>query len=81
MKEIYVVLGTIEEIGQTYIGGDFEASYSKELVIAFNTRKQAQEYVNGQKLAKPKKDGTYSGVAYYKHGYYDLDIETVKLED
>jgi hypothetical protein len=77
---IYTVVGTTEEVGQTTIGGPFEASFHKECVIAFSTREKAENYIASQKLVKPKKESSFSGTAYYRKGYYDLEIEKVEVE-
>jgi len=76
---IYIVVGTTEEVGQSVIGGPFESSFQKECVIAFSTREKAENYIASQKLVKPKKE-SFSGTAYYRKGYYDLEIQKVEVE-
>lgn len=72
--QAYVVVGTVEDIGQTYVGGPFEASYSKECVAVFFSRGSAEKFIVEQKLAKPRKDSTFSGTSHYRGGYCELDI-------
>jgi hypothetical protein len=78
-EEIYIVVGETEDVGQDQIGGPFVSHFTRELVYAFNNHKEALEYVESQKLAKPKKGGTYEGDAFYKKGYYNLWVETVEV--
>jgi|688.fasta_scaffold1404073_2 hypothetical protein len=75
---LYIVIGEIEHIGQKFIGGDFSASYSREPVAAFDTYEKAAKYVESQKLKRPRKEGTYSGTAHYRGGYYDMEVESVQ---
>jgi hypothetical protein len=74
---LYIVMGEIEHIAQKFIGGNFSESYSKELVAAFDTYEKAAKYVESQKLKRPR-HGTYSGTAYYRRGYYSMEIESVQ---
>jgi hypothetical protein len=77
---IYVVLGTREEVGQSVYNGPFESSFHKECVIAFSTREKAENYIASQKLVKPKKESFFSGTAYYRNDYYNLEIESVEVK-
>ncbi len=72
--QAYVVVGTVEDVGQTFIGGPFEASYSKECVAVFFSRKGAEDFIRDSKLVKPRKDSAFSGTSCYRGGYYELEI-------
>jgi hypothetical protein len=72
----YVVVGTREEVGQFSID---ESSFHKNCVIAFSTREKAKKYIASQKLSKPKREA-WSGAAYYRNGYYNLEIEEIEFK-
>jgi hypothetical protein len=79
-NEVYIVTGTTESVEQTRIGGNFEKSYSKECVAAFNTREAAEEFVKSHKLKKPV-HFSFSGTRYFRGGFYEMEVETVAFHD
>lgn len=70
----YVVIGTRENVAQKFIGGDFEVSYTKEIVNIFLDKGKAEQFIIDNKLKKPKKQ-TFAGTQYYKTGHYELELE------
>jgi hypothetical protein len=75
--------GMSEEIGQEYIGGDFKTYYSHELVARFSTLEKAQEYVEGARLSKRKKAGSFGVDRVFKKNsllwfYQDYEIKEYK---
>lgn len=78
---VYIVIGTRQEVSQKYIGGSFEASYHKKMIMGFKSMELALKYIESKKLKTPIKNGSFSGTSYYKDGYYDMDVETVEIED
>lgn len=76
MSSIFVIVGEIEEVGQSRIGGPFETTYLKEVVGYATSLEDAKKYIESQKLKKVKKK-TYSGASYYEGGYYDMEIEEI----
>lgn len=68
-----------ENVYQDKIGGPFEAHYDKETVCGFFDLEKAKQYITDSRLDKPIKK-SYSGIEYYKGGYYEMDYETVEIE-
>lgn len=67
MKTIYVISGT-------------RSTFIKKCIKAFESEQEATNYINSQKLKKPRKDSTYSGKICYRDGYYDMDYEEIELK-
>ncbi len=64
-NNLWVVIGTIEEVYQTKIGGNFDTDYTDEEVALFTDPKKAQNWINKHKLATPKRQ-TYAGTKTFK---------------
>ena len=77
---VYVVLGTKQNVYQDTIGGQFEPHPDKEIVKVFSDENKAKNFVENAKLAKPKKE-RYGDTSYYRGGYEDMEIETHSVEN
>jgi len=77
-ETIYCIIGIKQIVGQIKIGGPFVTDYSREVVRAFRSQEDADNYIAANMLSKPKKE-SYSGKQYYKGGFYELVIEEVEL--
>lgn len=77
---VYIVKGTTESVYQDRIGGDFTEHYSTELVCGFLSEAKAEEFIKDSRLTKPKK-ASYSGTEYYKGGYYEMEVESVEIDE
>lgn len=76
---VYVVVGTIENVYQEIIGGPFEAHPKKEIVRIFKDESAAENFVKNSQLKCPRKH-SYGDTSYYKGGYYELEVETHEVE-
>ncbi len=74
MNNIYVIIGETEEITQSRIGGDFESSYTKEVVGYVDSLEDAEAYIKLNRLKVPRNE-RFSGTRNYKGGYYDMTYE------
>lgn len=79
MEKLYIVMGITEDIGQKVIGGNFESSYDKNPVYAFKSRSAADAFIESQKLKKPQTRRAFQGDAYFKGGFYEMEVEEVEL--
>lgn len=64
-NHMWVVIGTVEEVHQTKIGGKFKTDYRDEEVALFTDSKKAQNWINKHRLATPKRQ-TYAGTKTFK---------------
>ena len=71
---VFVVIGEVESVYQSRIGGDFESSYDSEIVSIFKNKNDAESFIAKNKLKKPIKE-SYSGKKHYKTGHFSLEIE------
>jgi len=78
--QIYVIIGTRENVSQDEIGGPFVPHPTDELITAFCSETRAQEFISSQRLSQ-KKSRPRSDTAYYKNGYYDMKYESIFVED
>lgn len=78
--ELFVVIGTKENVYQDKIGGQFLAHPDKEIVKIFSDENKAKNFIENSKLAKPKKV-PYGDTSYYRGGYENMEIETRFLEN
>ena len=62
-KKVYILIGEREEVGQTEIGGPFVSSFSKEIVIVYSDKSDAEKFINSNKLKKPIKE-RFAGTRY-----------------
>jgi len=76
---VYVVIGTRENVYQERIGGEFAAHPDKEIVKIFSNEIAANDFVKNCKLKQPTRK-PYGDTSYYKNGFYDLEIETHTVE-
>ncbi len=76
---VYIVVGTKENVFQDEIGGPFLPHPDKEIVQVFSDFSDATKFVSDNKLAKGKRE-RYGDTSYYRNGYYDLDIESWEVE-
>lgn len=72
--EIFIVIGTKENVYQDTIGGQFEPHPDKEIVKVFYDKDEAENFVQKSKLIKPKRE-PYGDTSYYRGGYIDMEIE------
>lgn len=71
---VYIVIGTRENVYQDTIGGQFIAHPDKEIVEAFRTQEDAENFVKNSKLKKPKHE-RYGDTSFYKGGYCEMEVE------
>lgn len=74
MSKVYIVVGVRENVYQDRIGGDFSAHPSKEIVQVFCKEQDAKDFIESNRLAKPKRV-SYGDTSYYKTGHLELEIE------
>lgn len=79
IRSVHVVIGTRENVYQDTVGGNFEPHPEKEIVRIFTDESEAENFVRNSRLKTPKKQ-RYGDTAHYKQGYYELEIESHKLE-
>ena len=72
--QVYIVIGTKENVYQETVGGEFLPHPDKEIVRVFSSGEQARQFVATSKLAKPTRK-SYGDTSYYRGGYYDMEIE------
>jgi hypothetical protein len=77
--EVYIVIGTKENVYQDVIGGEFLPHPDKEIVKVFSNGDDARKFVSDSKLAKGKRQ-PYGDTVYYRNGYYDLEVEIHSVE-
>jgi hypothetical protein len=73
--EVFIIIGTKENVYQDIIGGDFTPHPDKEIVRVFSSVDRARQFVANSKLVKPTRKG-YGDTSYYRGGYYDMEIES-----
>ena len=76
---IYIVIGTKENVYQDTVGGEFLPHPDKEIVNVFSDFSDATKFVADNKLAKGKRE-RYGDTCYYRNGYYDMEIESWEVE-
>ena len=76
---VYIVVGTKENVYQDEIGGPFLPHPDKEIVQVFSDFSDATKFVADNKLAKGKRQ-PYGDTCYYRNGYYDMEIESWEIE-
>ena len=63
--EIFIVIGTKENVYQDTIGGEFKPHPDKEIVEVFYDKDEAENFVQKSKLTKPKRE-RYGDTSYYR---------------
>jgi hypothetical protein len=78
--EVFIIIGTKENVYQDIIGGDFTPHPDKEIIKVFASENKARNFVENAKLAKPKQE-RYGDLSYYRGGYYSMEIESLIVEN
>lgn len=73
--QVYIVIGTKENVYQDTVDGEFLPHPDKEIIRVFSSVEQARQFVDTSKLAKPTRK-VYGDTSYYHGGYYDMEIES-----
>ena len=77
--QVYIIIGTKENVYQDTIDGEFLPHPDKEIVRVFSSGEQARQFVANSKLDKPTRK-TYGDTSYYRGGYYDMEIENHTID-
>lgn len=80
IMEVFIIIGTRENVYQEIIGEGFIPHPDKEIVRVFFDENKAINFVENAKLAKPKKE-RYGDTSYYKGGYISMEIENRVVEE
>lgn len=75
---VHIVIGIRENVYQDRIGEPFTKHPARELVRGFLNKEDATTYISNQKLKKVSKRHC-GDTAYYKNGYFELEIEEVDV--
>lgn len=75
---IYIVLGERENVYQDKIGEGFIPHPEKEVVKAFESYEEANQFILSQRLPKPKTKH-FGDTSYYKGGFLDMEIQSIEL--
>ena len=49
---MFNLIGETEEVSQKYIGGDFESHYDEQIIATFDTKEDAEQYIEDSRLSK-----------------------------